>query len=389
MKDYQYLQQRYIVNTYPNRGLTIVSGNGAYLYDVSGVKYLDMMSNYGVNIFGYNNLKINEVLINQLQKLTNLHGSFTNDIRAQASEGLIKKCGQDYFQVYWSNSGAEAIEAALKFSILATGKKRFIACKRAYHGKTLGALSVTYGEKYRQPFEPLLWNFCHIEYNNVDQLEKVIDRNTAAFIIEPIQGDGGINIPDSGYLKKVREICDKNNTFLIFDEIQSGTGRTGKFLASFWDDVSADILCLGKGLAGGLPVGATIINKKVAYKIPKLSHTSTFGGNPLTCAGALTSINLLDDVLLNHVQTVGQYFLASLRKIKSRLINDIRGKGLIIGIEVKDKRNDILKKLQENKILAIPASDNIVRFLPPYIIQKEHIVFVIQKLKKIFNELYI
>jgi len=353
MKDYQYLQQRYVVNTYPNRGLTLVYGDGVYLYDVFGEKYLDMMSNYGVNIFGYNNPKIKEALINQLKRLINLHGSFNNDIKAQASEALIKKCGQDYFQVYWSNSGAEAIEAALKFSVLATGKKKFIACKKGYHGKTLGALSVTYGEKYRKPFEPLLWQFSHVEYGNVKDLERNIDKKTAAFFVEPVQGDGGINIPDVGYLKKIKEICDENNILLIFDEIQSGAGRTGKFLASFWDGVSADILCLG--------------------------------GNPLTCAGVLTSVNLLDDALLNHIQTVGHYFLTSLKKIKSGLINDVRGKGLMIGIEVKDKRNDILKKLQENKILAIPASDNIVRFLPPYIIQKEHVDITVDKLNKILR----
>lgn len=387
MKDYQYLQQKYQVNTYPNRGLTIVSGDGVYLNAITGEKYLDMMSNYGVNIFGYNHPKLNQLLINQIKKITNLHGSFTCALRAEASWALVKRCGASYFQVYWSNSGAEAVEAALKFALLATGRKKILACKKGYHGKTFGALSLTDGEKYRKPFEWLLYLFPHVEYGNIDDLESNIDENTAAFFVEPIQGEGGINLPPTNYLKKVREICDKYNVLLVLDEIQTGTGRTGRFLASFWENISADIICLGKGLAGGLPVGATVVDKKVAQKIPKLSHTSTFGGNSLTSAGVVATLKLLDNRLLNHIKMIGEYFLSSLKKIKSSLIKEVRGKGLMIGIEVEVKRNEILKKLQENKILAIPAGDNVVRFLPPYLIKKEHVDIVVEKLNKILRRI--
>lgn len=387
MKNYQYLQQKYLVNTYVNRGLTLVKGEGVYLYDENNHKYLDLMSNYGVNILGYNHPQITDTLISQCKNLIDLHCSFNNNARADASEALVKKCGPTYTNIYWSNSGAEANEAALKFAALASGKKKFIYCNHGYHGKTLGALSVSHGIKYRQPFEPLLWSTTEIDYNDPDSLEKAIDHDTAAFIMEPIQGESGIIPSKKGFLKKVKEICDKKGILLIFDEVQTGAGRTGKFLASQWEDVPADIITLGKGLAGGLPVGATIVNSKVNQKISKSIHTSTFGGNPLVCAAVVTVLNLLDDQLLKHVTEIGNYFIEKLKTIKSDLIVDVRGQGLMIGVEVKDKRNEIMKKMQQNDILVIPAGENVVRFLPPYIIEKKHTNIATQTLEKILKEI--
>ncbi len=390
MKNYQFLQQRYVVNTYPNRQLTLIRGDGVYLYDKQNNQYLDLMSNYGVSIFGYNNKTISEAIIDQLNKLPTLHGSFNNDIRAEASMQLVKRCGENYYQVYWSNSGAEAIEAALKFAVLATGKKKFIACEHAYHGKTLGALSATDGEKYRQSFKPLLWDFSRIPYSDTAALESAIDKDTAAFIVEPVQGEGGLIPPKKGYLKKVKDICRKNNVLLIVDEIQSGTGRTGYFLASHEEKVGADIVCLGKGLAGGIPIGATVVSQKVTLKIPKNSHTSTFGGNPLACAAVLAVLKLLDKKQLDHVKTIGEYLISSLKYLKFSSIIAIRGKGLMIGVVVKaEKRNEILKKLQQEKVLVIPAGENVVRLLPPYIIEKKHVNLVVQKLTKVINNIVI
>lgn len=388
MKDYQFLQQKFILNTYPNRGLTFIKGNGMYLYDISGKKYLDMMSNYGVSIFGYNHPKINTAIISQLKKLINLHGSFNSDVRSLAAQELIERCGSNFAQLYFSNSGAEAIEAALKFTALATGKKKIIACEHSYHGKTLGALSLTYGDKYRKPFEPFAWQTEFVEYGNVTSLEKVIDKNTAAFILEPVQGEGGLLTPQKGYLQKVKSLCKKHGILLIFDEIQSGTGRTGKFLASQWERVSPDILCLGKGLAGGLPVGATLVTKEIAEKIPRNIHTSTFGGNPLTCAGIIATLKLLDQKRFAHIQLMGTYFRNKLKKITSSFVGEIRGKGLMIGLEIKkDKRNDVLRLLQQNGVLAIPAGETVVRFLAPYIVEKKHIDDVITALKNILKNL--
>lgn len=387
MKDYNYLQQKWVANTYPNRAIVLEKGKGIYLFDQTGKRYIDCMSNYGVNIFGYGHLTIHKVLTSQLSELVTLHGSFANKERAIASQMVVEKCGGAYAQVYWSNSGAEAVEAALKFAVLATGKNKFIAFSHAYHGKTLGALSATDGDKYRKAFFPLLWDFVHIKYDDIQALENAIDEKTAGVIIEPIQGEGGLIPPSKGYLKKIQELCKKHNTLLILDEIQSGTGRTGYFLASHGEKVGADIVCLGKGLAGGIPVGATIFTQAVANKIQKNIHTSTFGGNPLACAGVIATLTQLNQLTLNNIQKSGTYFMNQLQKVKSHLISEVRGKGLMIGVEMKDKRNEILKKMQGEGVLVIPAGENVVRFLPPYIITKKQIDAVIKIFKKVINDL--
>lgn len=383
MKNYQFLQQKFILNTYPNRGITLVKGNGLYLYDQSGKMYLDMMSNYGVNIFGYNNPYITNALTNQLKTLSNLHGSFNTEKRSLAAQELINRCG-NFSQLYFSNSGAEAIEAALKFVVVATGKKKIIAVEHSYHGKTLGALSVTYGEKYRKPFEPFGLDVVFVPYNSVSAVKKVLDNRTAAFILEPVQGEGGLQSPAKGYLEQIKKICHEHDVPVVFDEIQAGTGRTGKFLASQWENVEPDILCLGKGIAGGIPVGVTVVNESIAQKIPRNIHTSTFGGNPLTCTGIISTLKLLDENRLRHIRTVGEYFKKQLHNLQSVDIGEIRGKGLMIGLQIlNEKRNTVLKLLQQNNILAIPAGEDIVRFLPPYIIEKKHVDIVVKMLDKI------
>lgn len=383
--NFEDLQKRYVVDTYVNRQLNLVKGKGVFVFNDKGKAYLDLMSNYGVNLFGHVHPVITKALIAQIKLLTSLHGSFVNNTRAKASEMLIKRCGGLYSQVFWSNSGAEAVETALKFAVLATGKKRFVVCNNAFHGKTLGALSATSGEKYKKPFEPLLWEFVKIPFNDLRALEKAIDKNTAGFIVEPVQGEGGIHVPSLNYLKEVKKICSKNNNLLIIDEIQTGIGRTGKFLAS--EEISGDILCLGKGLAGGIPVGATIITKNISLSISKHIHSSTFGGNPLSMAGVLATLKLLDKNQLIHINEIGKYFLTELSKLQSPLVLGVRGKGLMIGLVLKDKRSQVLKLLQDNNVLAIPGGENVVRFLPPYILEKSEVDIAIKALRKIFKEL--
>ncbi len=381
-----FLQKNYLVNTYIDRKLSLRLGKGVYLYDENDNQYLDFMTNYGVNILGYNNLRINRALIDQINKLTTLHASFTNETRARAAARLVNKCGNDYTQVYFSNSGAEAIETALKFAVLSTGKKKFIVCDHGYHGKTLGALSATSGERYKQPFMPLLWDFVSIPFNDIESLNNVIDENTAGFIIEPIQGEGGIHVPDDNFLINISKICKSKKIMLIIDEIQTGMGRTGKFIAS--GGIAGDILCLGKGLAGGIPIGATIVTDVVANLVPKHIHSSTFGGNPLACAGIMATLDLLDKKTLTKVKNNGLYLLKELSLIKNNRILAVRGKGLMIGLVVKkDIRNKIMKQLQDEKILVIPAGDDVIRFLPSYIIQKRHIDLMIRSLNKIIENL--
>ncbi len=387
MKDYSLLQKRYLVDTYANRGLALVEGEGITLRDASGVGYLDLMTNYGVNIFGHGHPVITEKLTRQLRKLTTLHGSFLNDQRVEAARGLVSRCGGGLDKAFFSNSGAEANEAALKFAVLATGKKKFVVCRGGYHGKTLGALSATDGRKYREAFEPLIWDFTTVGYDRLDQTEAALDAKTAAFIVEPVQGEGGIIVPDEAYILGAADLCRSRGVLLILDEIQTGAGRTGRFLASHSEGIRYDIVNLGKGLAGGIPIGVTLVSREVGEKIPRAAHTSTFGGNPLASAGALAVLELLDESRLAHVRDIGRYFLENLRLVSSPLISAVRGKGLMLGIEVNARRDDILKELQREKVLAIPAGDNVVRFLPPYIIEKKHVDEALQKIGKVFSDL--
>jgi acetylornithine/LysW-gamma-L-lysine aminotransferase len=385
MKDYGLLQKKYLVPTFPNRGVVFVEGEGVYLKDVRGEKYLDAMTNYGVNIFGYGHPDITAALARQVGRLTTLHGSFANDERAEAAQELIGRCGGGLVQLYFANSGAEANEAALKFAALATGRKRFIACRGGYHGKTLGALSATDGEKYRKPFEPLVWDFRFIRYGEAAALEAALDAETAALIVEPIQGESGVRLPANGFLRQASDLCRSRGALLILDEVQTGCGRTGTFLRSQAEGLSYDIVTLGKGLAGGIPVGAALVSAAVAEKIPRGAHTSTFGGNPLACAGIKATLRLLDEGRLAHVAAVGSYFLEELARLSSSLIKEVRGKGLMLGLEVAEARDDILKALQRERVLAAPAGENVVRFLPPFIFEKDHVDFIINKLRRVLT----
>jgi acetylornithine/LysW-gamma-L-lysine aminotransferase len=387
MNNDSFAEKRWLVPAYVNRGLALVEGEGVYLRSPSGETYLDLMTNYGVTIFGHAHPILTERLTAQLRKLVTLHGSFANDRRAAAGRALVERCGGGLGQAFFSNSGAEAIEAALKFAVLATGKKKFIVCRKGYHGKTLGALSATDSRKFREAFEPLLWDFASVAYGDSNALRAVLDDRVAAFIVEPIQGEGGLIIPPEGYLRAAAELCRSCGALLVLDEVQTGTGRTGGFLASQPEIEAYDIVCLGKGLAGGIPFGTTLVSPQVAARIVRSSHTSTFGGNPLAAAGVLAVLELLDDGCLAHVRSVGRYFLERLRTIISPLLVDVRGRGLMLGLEVSAKRDDVLKSLQRERVLAVPAGENVVRFLPPYIIDTSHVDEALEKIRTVLSAL--
>lgn len=359
-----------LLELYPNRGLRFVRGRGAYLEASDGRRYLDLGTNYGVSIFGYAHPTITAALAAQLEALPTLHGSFVNDVRVKASLALARRLPMDGPAICWSNSGAEAVEAALKFAALATGRKRFVACRNAYHGKTLGALSATDSAKYRGPFEPLLWDFARVEFGDAEALRRALDDRTAAVILEPIQGEGGIVVPPDGYLAEVRRATSDAGVLLIVDEIQTGCGRTGRFLALDHAQVRPDVVCLGKGLAGGIPVGATAVSESIAARIPRGIHTSTFGGNPLACAGALAVLGLLTEERLAEIGSRGARFIARLREAVSRS-TQVRGAGLMAGVVAGARRDDVLKALQRREVLAIPGGSDVVRFLPPFVASDE------------------
>jgi acetylornithine/LysW-gamma-L-lysine aminotransferase len=379
------LQNVCIVPGYVNRGLSLVEGEGVFLIDEAGRRYLDLMSSYGVACFGYRHPVIEKFLGRQLGRIPCLHGSFANDSRVEAAQALMARCGGGLARAAFCNSGSEAIEAALKFAVLATGRKKFIACRGGYHGKTLGALSATDGARYRKSFDPLLWDFRFIPYNDADALSAALDGDTAAVIVEPIQGESGIHVASEHYLRSAAGLCRKAEALLILDEIQTGAGRTGDFLASHAYGITGDIVTLGKGLAGGIPIGATLVSERVAEAVPRGAHTSTFGGNPLAAAGISATLGLLDDACLEHIREIGSYFAASLRQIAAPVIREIRGKGLMIGMEVVHSRDAVLKALQRERVLAIPAGENVVRFLPPYILQRNHVDLLLEKLTLILR----
>jgi len=378
--------KNYLIALYPNRGITFTKGNGVYLYDQNGETYLDLGSNYGVNIFGYNHPSITKALQRQLNNLVNLHCSFNNHVRTQAAENLLKATSGRLSKIFFSNSGAEAIEAALKFARVATGKSHFIAMKNAYHGKTLGALSATGGDRYRNPFLPLLWNFTHVSLGDIEELQCSISSNTAAIIIEPVQGEGGIHVAPQEFYSQLQDICLRRNILLIVDEIQTGGGRTGTFLAGQQFGLKPDILCLGKGIAGGIPIGVTLVTREISSKIPMLIHTSTFGGNPLACAGILAVLKELENgKVFDEVKELGRYFLDQLKSINTPKIIEVRGLGLMIGMELEENATPVLRALQQDRIIALPAGSNIVRFLPPLTITKNELDKAISTLKRIYS----
>lgn len=362
-----------IANTYGSRGIYIERGEGVYLFDNKGKRYIDCFSNMGVNVLGHNVKEVNDAVNLQMQKITNLHGSFQSEIREKFAEKLTKKTSMD--AVFFCNSGAEAIEAAMKFARLCTGRKEIISAKMGYHGKTFGALSLTRTmAKYNEPFMPLLTDVNHFSYNDIESLRSIISKDTAAVFLEPIQGEGGIKVPDSDFFTNVRKICDELGVLLVIDEIQTGMGRTGKFLAIEHFNIKPDMIAMAKGLAGGLPAGAVMITKEINSKLFSGCHTNTFGGNPLISASGLAAIEYIENHnLLENARINGEYFINELKKIDSSIIREVRGLGLMIAIELKVKNSEYAKKLQDNGLIVIPTLANVLRLLPPIVINRETI----------------
>jgi acetylornithine/succinyldiaminopimelate/putrescine aminotransferase len=375
-----------LLTLYPNRGLTFARGDGAYLFTRDGTRYLDLMTNYGASLLGHNHPVITAALSQQVAALTTLHGSFGSDVRARASMALIERLPMLDASLCWLNSGAEAVEAALKFAAAATGRSGFVACTGGYHGKTLGALAVTHAGKYRALFQNLLLPVRHVEFGSATAADAAIDHDTAAVIVEPIQGESGVVMPPDGYLRELREVCAARNVVLIVDEIQTGCGRTGTFTVSEREGVEPDILCLGKGLAGGIPIGVTAVRPAIAERLGKGIHTSTFGGNPLAAAGVIATLSIITPELMSRVQRLGGEFMASLAAAHAGSVTDVRGRGLMIGVAVRSGRDQLLKNLQEQRVLAIPAGDDVVRFLPALIVEHEQLMEAAQSLVRAVTE---
>ncbi|MBA0909157.1 MAG: acetylornithine/succinylornithine family transaminase [Nitrosarchaeum sp.] len=369
--------------------VTIEKGIGAHVWDINGKEYIDCMAGYGVAIVGHQNKRVVNAIKEQVDKIITVHSSLYNKTREEFLKTLIGLAPKGLTQVHLNNSGAEAIEAAIKFSRKFTGKKGMVAMKGSYHGKSLGALSITFNPKYKKAFEPLIEKVSFASFGDIESLRSTIDQDTAFVILEPIQGESGINVAPDGFLQQVREICNEKGILLIFDEIQAGLGRTGRLWACDHWNTAPDILCLAKGIAGGVPMGATIVRQDILASMSKGEHSSTFGGNPLSCAAGIATLHALtQDGLIENSEKMGNYFREGLEKLKAKhtIIREIRGKGLMIGVELKFEVKDILMNLLKEGVLMLYSGRNILRILPPLVITREDITKVLETLDSVLTQ---
>ncbi len=359
-----------LVPLYAKRDVALVRGQGATLWDSDGKEYLDCMSAYGTAILGHAHPAVTAAITRQAATLTTCHQSFYNDQRARYLELLMHHTPPGITRAFFCNSGTESVEAALKFARAVSGRQHLVATRRAYHGRTMGSLAVTGDNKYREAYAPMYGTVTHVNYGDPDSLAAITDE-TAALIVEPIQGEGGIHPAPEGYLRAAREACDAHGALLIFDEVQTAF-RTGAIFRATAEGVTPDIIAVSKAVANGLPMGLTLMTEAVAMQVPPGTHGNTFGGNPLVCAAAYATLStIIGDGLLEQSTAVGEHFVAGLRALDHPMIRDVRGRGLMIGVELKTKVTPVLRRLQEGGVLALPAGGLIIRFLPPLILTAE------------------
>ena len=381
-------EDQYLGNLYQRFPVVIEKGSGSHVWDSNGKEYIDCMGGYGVALVGHRNERVVNAIKSQIEKIITVHSSLYSKTREEFLENLFKIAPKGLTQVHLNNSGAESVEAAIKFARKFTGKKGMVAMKGSYHGKSMGALSLTFNPKYRESFKPLVEGAKFSAYGDLDALRDSIDGDTAFIILEPIQGESGIHIPPDGFLQGVRKICDENEILLIFDEIQSGLGRTGRMWASEHWETTPDIMCLAKGIAGGIPMGATLVKSDILSVMKKGEHSSTFGGNPVSCAAGTATIQALtQDNLLKNAELMGDKLFQGLIELKNKhsIIREVRGKGLMIGVELKFEVKDILLEGIKNGLLLLYSGRNILRFLPPLVISDEDVTNTLQILDKLLT----
>jgi len=376
------MEAQHTSGLYAKQPIVFVRGQGATLWDAEGTPYLDCAAGHGAANLGHGNARVAAAIGQQAATLITLFETFPNDKRAALMVKMASLMpGME--RVFFCNSGTEAVEAAIKFARLSTGRSGIVAAMRAFHGRTYGSLSATFNKKYHAGFEPLVPGFSHVSYNNLEALEKALTPETAAFIFEVVQGEGGVYPADEAYVQGVRKLCSERGVLMIVDEIQTGIGRTGKFFAVQHSGVTPDLLCTAKSLAGGLPMGAVLIGPAVKNLAPG-AHGSTFGGNPLACAAALAALEVIEEEdLVNQAAQKGAYLMDKLRQIQSPLIREVRGKGLMVGIELKQKVVPYLRALQERHILALNAGLTTIRLLPPLVISYEQIDQLVAALSEV------
>ncbi|KRS96972.1 acetylornithine aminotransferase [Campylobacter coli] len=389
-----YKEQSHIIPTYKRFDIVLESGEGVYLLDDKGKKYLDFSSGIGVCALGYNHAEFNAKIKAQVDKLLHTSNLYYNENIAQAAKHLAKASGLE--RVFFTNSGAESIEGAMKVARKYAFNKgikggNFIAFKHSFHGRTLGALSLTANEKYQKPFKPLISGVKFAKYNDFSSAERLVNEKTCAIILESVQGEGGVNPAQKDFYKALRKLCDEKDILLIADEIQCGMGRSGKFFAYEHSGILPDVMTSAKALGCGLSVGAFVVSEKVAQKsLEAGDHGSTYGGNPLVCAGVNAVFEIFKkEKILENVSKLTPYLEQSLENLikEFRFCKKRKGLGFMQGLSLDKsvKVAEVIKKCQENSLLLISCGENDLRFLPPLIIEKSHIDEMSEKLRKVFK----
>jgi len=352
----------------PKRGITFGRGSGASLWDVDGREYIDCGASFGVGNLGHSNPVVAAAIADQARELIHVGPTYGTTAKARFLEKLLAIAPPPLARAFLSNSGSEAVEAALKFARASTGRTNVVAAMRGFHGRTMGALSATWKREFHEGFEPLVPGFSHVPFNDVEALTAAVDSETAAVILEAVQGEGGVHIASKEYLAAAREACDRTGARLILDEVQTGMGRTGRLFAIEHWGIEPDILTLAKSLAGGVPIGATLTSEAVERAF-RGSHTSTFGGNPLACAAGAAAIDyVLRERLWERAERLGSKALQALRAMDAAVVREVRGLGLLLGIELRTKAAPYLDVLANRGVLAVGGGSNVIRLLPPLVI---------------------
>ena len=361
-------ERRFAFEVFPKRDLAIVRGEGATLYDESGRAYIDCVAGVGVASVGHANPDVARAIGEQARTLITCPGIFYNDARSRLLEKLAAVTPPSVSRALFCNSGTEANEAAIKLAMHATGRRRFVCAMRGFHGRTMGALSATH--KHRDAWEPLLGGFAFVPFNNIDRLRAAVDGDTAAVIVEIVQGEGGVRLGDAAFFEAAREVCDAHGALLVVDEVQTGFCRTGRFFACEHHDVRPDILCLAKAMAGGMPMGAVVVGDSVRSEIGM--HGSTFGGNPLACVASLATIDVMErDGLAEQANAKGARFAQAFARRECAKVRDVRQIGLMIGIELRERARPHIEALMKRGVLALPAGPTVIRLLPPLVIEDD------------------
>lgn len=381
-------EDSYLINLYQRFPVTIERAQGATIWDTDGKEYIDCMGGYGVAIIGHCNKDVIEAITLQMNKLMVCHMSTYNNSRLQFLSKLKSIAPNNLSKIFFSNSGAESIEAALKFARKFSQKTGVVSMYGGYHGKTFGALSVTYNSKYRKSFSPLLEGVKFVPFGDISLLGEAIDESIGTVIIEPIQGESGIIMPPEGYVKAVRELCTEKKLVLIFDEIQTGLGRTGKMWAGENWSAVPDIMCIAKGIASGIPTAVTFVKEEIANCMNLGEHSSTFAGNPIaSSAGSATIDTIIKEDLVTKASDTGTYFKKKLIELKDKhpIIRDVRGLGMMLALESRFDVRDILMDGIKNGLLMLYSGRTVIRLLPPLVMKKEQVSRAVEIMDEILS----